>query len=200
MTRPPLLLVQAIEEALARALALDSRASSKLRKLEGRSLSIDLSGTPVRFTLRVVDGAFAVAAGLDDGADATIRGTPGSLLALSMSENTLGGKVEISGDAGRARQFQKAFADIDPDWEEPLTRLFGDVIGFQIAQALRGFWTWAKDAVSRLAGDAREYLQEESRVLVHPLELESFMDDVDDLRDDTARLEKRIARLRKRRG
>lgn len=197
MSRPSLL-ARAVEEALHRAIALDPNAPRTLGRMQGRSLALDLRGTPIRLTLRADDGRLRVHAGVDDDADATIRGTPGSLLALSVSENTLGGKVEISGDAARARQFQKLFSELDPDWEEPLTNLFGDVIGFQLAQGMRRFWSWGNDAARRLGGDTREYLIEETRVLVHPLEIEQFLDDVDDLRDDVARLEKRIDKLRTR--
>lgn len=43
-----------------------------------------------------------------------------------------------------------------------------------------------------------EYLQEESRVLPGPLELENFFADVDTLRDDVERLAARVQRLRDR--
>lgn len=198
MTGPPSLISQAVEEALNRTLALDAAVPRKLVKLEGCSLALDLAGSPIRFTLRVADKRFHVDPGVTEDADAIIRGTAGSLIAMGLSENTPAGKVEISGDAGVARQFQKLFSELDPDWEEPVTRLFGDVVGFQIAHALRRAWVWAKDAAQRFAGDATEYLVEESRVLVHPLQLEDYFEKVDDLRDDVARLERRVSDLRNR--
>ena len=101
----------------------------------------------------------------------------------------------MEGDADTARRFQEFFSGLSPDWEEALTRVFGDVLGFQAARALRGGLTWMRQAGLSLAENFSEYLREESRQLVTRPEMEEFLDAVDDLRDELARLEARLERL-----
>ena len=74
--------------------------------------------------------------------------------------------------------------------------MFGDVIGYQIAQAFKRAFDWSRESAKNLLQDSADFLRDESRDLVAPAEMEQFLDEVDTLRDDTDRLEARIARLR----
>jgi ubiquinone biosynthesis protein UbiJ len=46
-------------------------------------------------------------------------------------------KVQINGDASLARDLERIFRKLDPDWEGPLAGLLGDVAGQQAAQGIR---------------------------------------------------------------
>ena len=46
-------------------------------------------------------------------------------------------KVTINGDASLARDLERIFSKLEPDWEGPLAGMFGDVAGNQIAHGLR---------------------------------------------------------------
>ena len=83
----------------------------------------------------------------------------------------------------------------DPDWQQPFARVFGDVLGVQIANALAAGLRHAKVAAKEFAGNAAEFVTEESRDVVPREELAAFHDDVDALRDDVERLAARVARL-----
>jgi ubiquinone biosynthesis protein UbiJ len=69
------------------------------------------------------------------------------------------------------------------------------VIGYQIAQAFKRAFDWSRESAKNLLQDSADFLRDESRELVAPAEMEQFLDEVDTLRDDTDRLEARIARL-----
>nr|MCU0803913.1 sterol-binding protein [Burkholderiales bacterium] len=64
----------------------------------------------------------------------------------------------------------------------------------------RAFAAWQRDAGERLARNFAEYFTEENPLLARPAEVRRFGEDVDALRDDVERLEKRIARLLERGG
>ena len=70
-----------------------------------------------------------------------------------------------------------------PDFDEAFAKVFGDVIGFQIARAVRGGLGWARASAQALTRDTVDYLQEESRDLVGRPELDGFLDEVDALRE-----------------
>ena len=75
-----------------------------------------------------------------------------------------------------------------------MTRIFGDVIGFQLSRLVGGGLGLAKHARDSMERNISEYLREESRQLVTATEMDQFLDNVDDLRDDVARLEARLRR------
>jgi ubiquinone biosynthesis accessory factor UbiJ len=71
----------------------------------------------------------------------------------------------------------------------------GDIAARQVGNFLRGVSGWGLDTADRLSRTVAEYLQEESRDLPARAELEAFLDQVDDLAADVARLEARLRRL-----
>jgi len=110
-------------------------------------------------------------------------------------ESLAPGKVEIAGDAELARRLEKLAGGFAPDFEEAFTRSFGDVLGVPLAKALREGLAHARETASHLTEDGAAWLRDETRLAVAPGEMESFLDDVDALRERTERLEARLARL-----
>lgn len=189
-------LVQRLNDLFSRGLALDPDLKRKLRPLEGRSMGVTLDGPGLSVTLSVTDRSLAARPGLDDGASAVVRASPGAFLALAASGGASAvGRLTIDGDAETARRFQAFFRSLDPDWEEALTSILGDVAGFQASRLLRQGARWLREAGESLSEQASEYVREESRQLVTRPEMESFLDDVDDLRDDAERLLQRADRI-----
>ncbi len=180
---------------LNRVVGLDLDAKPGLRRLEGRSISVTVRGPDMGVALQVEDGKFQPLPSGQE-ADAIIAAAPASFIAMALNGGQAAvGQIEISGDADTAQRFQRFFTKLNPDWEEPFSQVFGDVIGFQIARRLRGLLEFTRSASRSLSENVSEYLREESRDLVAPAEMDGFMDDVDDLRDDLARLEARIQAL-----
>jgi ubiquinone biosynthesis accessory factor UbiJ len=194
---------RALEIALDRAIALDPETRAALVGLEGRELALALQAPPLALRLKVVDGRVTV--GPDHAAteaDLSVQSTLGAMLAQLLPGRDAGalpvGKVRISGDAELARRVQQLMQRYDPDIEEAFTRVFGDVIGVQVARALKRAFDWSRDTASTLARDTAEYLSEESRDLVPKAELDAFLDEVDEVRDRAERLERKVARVRGR--
>jgi len=107
-------------------------------------------------------------------------------------------RAAIEGDAEVAQKFRELLAQAQPDFEEELSRVIGDVAARQVANFARGFLDWGRKAGGSLATNVAEYLQEEGRDLPTRTETEEFLAGVDRLRDDAERLEARLARLESR--
>jgi ubiquinone biosynthesis protein UbiJ len=84
------------------------------------------------------------------------------------------------------------------DWEEPLSKLFGDSVAHEVGRGVRGLVSWARVASETFSSDLGEYLREERRLTPTQLEVDDFTAHVDRVRDDVERLELRIARLDRR--
>src|SRR5690606_16926527 len=128
--------------------------------------------------------------------DLTLGGLLSQLPMLRRDDAPPVGRMRVSGDAELARRLQRLAARFDPDLQQPFAAVFGDVVGVQVANAVAAGLRPARDPARDFAEVAAEYVTEESRDVVPRAELDAFLDDVDTLRDDAARLAARVARLR----
>jgi ubiquinone biosynthesis protein UbiJ len=195
---------RALQAALNRALSLDPDTRTALQPLDGRSISLTLDSPALAMRIGV-DGQGLTVGPVDDAqeADLAVRSTLGGVLAQlpfmarARSGNTApAGRMKVSGDAELARQLQQLASRFDPDWQQPFVAVFGEVLGVQVALALRSALQKARHSAMDLAQTAAEYVTEESRDVIPRAELAAFNDDVDALRDDVERLAARIGRLR----
>ncbi|MCG8275320.1 SCP2 sterol-binding domain-containing protein [Stenotrophomonas sp. NLF4-10] len=199
---------RALERALNHALALDPDTRAALAPLDGQCITLTLESPPLAMQVGV-DGQQLTVGPVDAARepDLAVRSTLGGVLAqLPFMANARraghapGGRVKVSGDAELARRLQQLATRFDPDWQQPFVGVFGEVLGVQVAQALRTALAQAGRGAKDLARTAAEYVTEESRDVVPRAELEAFHDDVDVVRDDVERLAARVARLRQRSG
>lgn len=195
------MLLERLESVLNRNVADSRKAQALCRQLDGRVMSLTVQGTPLAFYFRAEGGRIALAPRHDGVADASLSGTPVALLALAgpKAEGALrGGGVRIEGDAEVAQKFRELLSQAQPDFEEELARVVGDVAARRVANVARGFLDWGRKASDSLATNVVEYLQEEGRDLPTRVEVEEFLAGVDRLRDDTERLEARLARVERK--
>jgi ubiquinone biosynthesis protein UbiJ len=192
---------RALEAALNRALSLDPATRDALRPLEGRRISLALEAPPLALQIRVADQRLHVGpVDPEEEPDLAVRSTLGGLLSqlpfLRRDDAPPIGRLRVAGDAELARRLQTLASRFDPDWQQPFTAVFGEVLGVQIANAVKSALRQVRSAGSGLAQNAAEFVTEESRDVVGRAELNAFHDDVDALRDDVERLEAKFDRLR----
>lgn len=178
---------RALEEVLNRLVALDAETQARLRALDGRALTVDFKGALPSLRITVEAERLRVGPAFEGTSALRVAATPGALLSLALARGGDGalppGRVEIAGDAELARRLEHVAARFAPDFDEAFARVFGDVIGFRFARALRGALAWSRDSARSLARDAADYLSEEGRDLVPRTELDPFLDAVDAVRE-----------------
>lgn len=189
-----------LEPVLNRLLRLDEESLKRITSLEGRAVALEFRDFNVAMRIQVIEGKLSIGPAFAGNSDLHVRASLGSLLALALKQNDdmmpLGGKIELSGDAELARRLEHVIKRFQPDIEEAFTRVFGDVIGYQIARTCQEALMWTKNTTKSLVQSTAEYLREESRDLVAPAEMEKFFDEVDELREKAQRLEKKLNQLR----
>ncbi|MEJ1097175.1 MULTISPECIES: SCP2 sterol-binding domain-containing protein [unclassified Pseudoxanthomonas] len=191
---------RALQAALNRALSLDPDTQAALRPLEGKRIALALEAPALAMEISVESAQLRVGpVSAAEEPDLAVRSTLGGLFAqlpfLRKEHGAPIGRVRVSGDAELARRLQTLAERFDPDWQQPFAAVFGDILGVQIANAVRSALRQAKTAADNLAESAAEYVTEESRDVVASAELDAFHDDVDAVRDDVERLAARIQRL-----
>lgn len=194
-------LLRPLESLLNRNIAASARARRLLQQVEGRSLELRVSATPLRLLFVAAEGRIRIETGADTVADASIAGTPFALARLAVTDPARairGGGVQVGGDAEIAQGFQQLFAAAQPDFEEELSRVTGDAAAHHLARLARGAARFARKARDILAQDVAEYLTEEGRDVPTRTEFDEFLADVDGLREATDRLEARVTRQERR--
>ena len=197
----PQLFAASLEAAVNRVLNLDERAASRLDKLEGQVLQLDVEGLGISLFITSRYGNVHIGLDAPGEPDTVISGTPFALFAMAAPGEMdgwglPGSRVHISGDANLARDLERVFRQLDPDWEGQLSVMFGDVLGFQIASGLKQGGDFLR-ASARSAGKmAGHYFRDESSMLVTPTEFRSFSQRLGELSKAVESLEARVKAAR----
>ena len=193
--------MQVLETAISQYLALDPEMLGQLAQFSGKVVKLEILDVNKELYLFPDGSGIQVRAEYEGHADTVLRGTPIALFKMSVVPNAanllLKGEVEISGDTRLGHRFKNVFSQMEIDWSEPLARLFGDSIAYQIQQTGARLGRWGKNSIRSISLSVSEYLQEESRDVVTEAELEMFNDAVDQLRNDVDRLQARASQLPK---
>ena len=103
--------------------------------------------------------------------------------------------VRIEGSAELAETLGFVIRNLRWDIEEDLSRLVGDIAAHRIATGARELASWQRQATRNLAENLAEYFTQEQPLIARRDAITGFSGDVDRLRDDVARLEKRVLKL-----
>ncbi len=169
-------------------------ARERLRPHAGKRVRFEVAPLAVGLAL---DESGRVAADPAAEPELTVRLTHFLLPRLLLGDEAAFRQVETVGDIELAREVDFLFRHLRWEVEEDLARVFGDIAGRRMAaggRALARFPLQAADALARMAAD---YLREEAPALARREGVSAFVAEVDRLRDDVERLEKRLARLEK---
>jgi ubiquinone biosynthesis protein UbiJ len=195
----------AAEAVMNRSIAAQTRALIKARRLEGKSLRVEVTGV-LALRATCLGGRLLLCRELagpqvaGTASDAVISGSPAALLAMSTGGNrpAAGPAVQVRGDAEVAAQYRDLLQAARPDWEEELSRWLGDVPAHRLGLLARRALSWGQRARRSFGENIAEYLQEESRDLVGRIEVDEFLRGVDALRETGDRVDARLKRLERR--
>jgi ubiquinone biosynthesis protein UbiJ len=169
-------------------------AAERLRAFSGQGVEFRCPPFP-DLRLRITDAGLLDRAKAEAASALVVKLTPGALPFLLARDEAARKQVEIEGSADLASTVDYLFRHLSWDFEEDLSMLFGDVVAHRLASGGRAFAVWQREAALRLAENLVEYWTEEQPLLARPADVEHFCRDVDTLRDDVARLQKRIEHL-----
>lgn len=153
---------------------------------------------PFDTLLTVLDSGEVAPAASGTAADTTLTLTPGLMLRIATRDDTAWRDIVIDGDTAFAGAMNHLWRHLRWDAEADLSRVFGDIAAHRMAESGRTLQRWAQMSGDNLTRSAAEYWTEEQPLIAARIDVARFNADVDQLRDDVARLEKRIARLNPR--
>lgn len=168
-------------------------ARAELRPHAGKTARFEL--VPFAFSLTVLDSGDVAAAAAAAVPAVTLRVTPGLALRLAARDESAWKEVDASGDIDFAATINQIARNLRWDVEEDLSRVFGDIAAHRMAETGRTLKRWGEQSAEGVARSFAEYWTEERPLVASTRAVREFTDAVDALRDDVARLEKRIELL-----
>jgi ubiquinone biosynthesis protein UbiJ len=177
-------------------LGAEAWARDKLKPYAGQCVEFRAPPLPA-LRLDILDSGLLANAAQDAAPNLVVTIGAGALPAMARGEDALMREIAIEGNADLAGAVQYLFRHLRWDIEEDLSRVFGDVLAHRMVDQGRRFADWNREAAAKLAQNLTEYWIEEQPLLARPADVRKFLTDVDLLRDDLARLEKRIEALTK---
>lgn len=128
-------------------------------------------------------------------ADASINMNPSIIIRMMSGDHSASHLVKIDGDSELAMRVSQILSDMRWDVEQDLSLAIGDIPAHQLGRMHRAASQYGKQQIKNVAEMLVEYWQEEQPLLAKPRHVAQFISEVDRLREDSARLEKRIQRL-----
>jgi ubiquinone biosynthesis protein UbiJ len=177
-----------------RMLRDDPWAASRLAAFAGASLRISMAERSLmRYTIEP-DGLLAAHEVFGDDEPTLSIDLPGNSASLLMSHGRQGviKAAKIRGNIDLANALNEVMEQIRPDPEAFLASKIGDIAAHRVMGFAQAFKQCAEQLVTRLKDQFTEHVAEGQSVIAPTPEVRAFMDDVNTLRNDVARLEKRF--------
>ena len=180
--------------ALNHLLNAEAWARDKLKPHAGQCVEFRSPPLPA-LHLAILDTGLLGSAAEDAAPSLVVTIGPAALPAFLRGEDALLREIGIEGNADLAGTVQYLFRHLRWDVAEDLSKVFGDALAERMVTQGRRFAAWNRETAEKLAQNFAEYWTEEQSLLARPAEVRQFLADADQLRDDLARLEKRIDML-----
>ena len=188
------------ERALNQAVALAPTSHRELDSLAGTRLGIEISSVELTLYIEITDGPeVRLMSHCEAPTAAFVRGSIEDFASLATSDDPaavlINSGIELEGSSTKLITLQQIVSKMDVDWEAPLVDALGDVMGHQLAQALRAMFRWSESARASLKRQLSEYLLEEGKLTPPKAELEHFYDSVQSLSLRVERAQSQLAKL-----
>ena len=195
-------ILQRMEKLVNDVLQTDPDLLSDVAAMDGKVMAIELVGPDkMIYIIPRAGETGGVHFQADHSGDVhvLIKGSPFALLKMARQKDgqptTFDGDVEISGDLALGQHLQQMIRRLDLDWEELLSHKIGDIAAHQVGNVFRSLSSWARDSHESMEQNIGEYLRIEVEITPNRAEIDRFLNNVDDLRNDVDRIGQRITRL-----
>ncbi len=167
-----------------------------LQPFAGKVVQFDIAFIKTNLLI-LEDGSLAIA-GETASPEASIHAPPSLVLRILAGDESAKTQIKIEGDAHLAAELGKVLQHMRWDVEEDLSKLVGDIAANKTATAAKKTFAETKKQTINAAEMLSEFWQEEKPILAKKRHLARFNADVDTLKSDVARFEKRIEKLTKK--
>lgn len=194
----PQLFCAVAEKVLARLIAMDPQAKTRLARLNDKQLSFRLREWPTTLVITASGGTILFNQH-DNAVDCAIQTDLASLRLLrdpsQLTRLIKADALQIDGDIQVAQQYSHFFQQLSPDWQQALSGYVGDAPAHKIALSLQQAQAYINSKTAALGQMGTELAQDELKVSPARTELAQFSDTVSQLSARVDKLQQQIKAL-----
>ncbi|MDC2890082.1 ubiquinone biosynthesis accessory factor UbiJ [Psychrosphaera algicola] len=189
-----------IEPALNEALGYDYNAKQKLAKLENKKFTVTLTDLKLSLSLLVINNQIKLMTNAE-GSDCTVRTKFDKLKSLSdasvLTKLIKSDELELEGDLGIAQAYSNLLIESNIDWQEWLSTYLGDALAHRVASVIIKLNQLLARKLADIDYTVASALTDELKVTPDNIEINQFIEDVDNLHAQTERLFSMFTQFRK---
>jgi len=186
------------EKALNFVISQDKQTEERLKTLEGKVIALELTEPSFSLYWLFELGQIRLFSTWSDGddIDAIIAGPFSAFARLGLTQAKVAKDLVISGDLRIVETLKDLLSKLDIDWEDFLAQYTGDIAAYQIHKTTRSGVKLLKNAAKSLFENTKEYLQEDSGLLVSKKRFTDFSGQVREVNRAVERFEVKLKRLK----
>ena len=171
----------------------ESWALDRLRPFSGSQFRV--IANPINLDICITDFGLFEPAPNTNSSDVVLTLPSDAFFKLLTDRNAVFSSVKLAGSADLAECLAFVFRNLRFDFEADLALVLGDIPARRIAILATNLSDQTQNAIKRFSQNVFEYVTEDSNFLTPIRDIQTFSLAVNTLRDDLARLEKRINQL-----
>jgi ubiquinone biosynthesis accessory factor UbiJ len=175
-----------------------SWARERLQPFAGKIARFEL--IPFTIAFAILDTGEVIDAAPGTVPDATFTLTPGIALRMLAGDSGAWQQTTVTGDGALAREILYIAQNLNWDIEEDLSRVVGDIAAHRMVAAANELRRWQRESARSFSQAMAAYWTDEQPLIANKQDVERFVCEVDTLRDDVARLEKRLEQMQRQRS
>lgn len=196
-----LFLTQTIEKTLNAYLRI-KQAYPLPSQLIGKTIGVKLKGLGLTFYMNFAENYLYISQGCIGPPDLLIAAPPFTLLNMAtgsdISQSLNEPELELTGDATLALTFKQCLDQLEIDWEHYLSLVLGASVSRKIMSTFYQCKTKTEHKRQSCQTNLRDYIQYEANLTPTPQTLETFYQQIDELKMEADLCESRIQHLQKR--
>lgn len=181
--------------ALNHLLSQSGWALARLAKFAGKKARFNIA--PFYFIYLIQEDGSLIESNENTVADAVCSISPTLLPRLALKDEAAFSQIKTSGDAALLAEIFYLSKHLKWDAAEDISHFTGDIAAERLVQLVGSAQQQLRESALNLSQAFAEYWTEERPLVAKSAHINHFVQQVDTLRDDIARLEQRINRLSK---
>lgn len=186
-----------LERVINRCLQTDLQALAKLQALEGKVIQLNITDWQFNCFIIPKHHGIELQTQWPTAADTLISGTLEHLfkvgIATDKSTAIKQHQIQFQGDIHIGMAMQQLLASLDIDWAALLANKIGDAPAHMITTGLDAIRLQGRAFIQSFRQNSADYIHHEAKLCPTNTALETFYQDIAQLRDDVDRLEAKIA-------
>ena len=180
--------------ALNHLLTQSGWATERLANFAGKTARFNIA--PFSFAFFILPNGSVLKAEANEAADAICTIPPSLLPRLALKDEDAYSLIETQGETALLSEIFFLARQLKWDAADDLSHVTGDIAAERLVQLATTTHHHLREAALNLSQAFAEYWTEERPLVAKSLPVQQFIQQVDTLRDDIARLEQRIANLK----